>query len=502
MAWLSLDVVYYIGISILLAWIIKQVLSGGMLSHFPGPPAWPIVGNTLQFDYKKPRLTLLDWSRRYGGVYRVRSNMGDLICVSDLEVVHDILVRNGKAFSGRPTSFRWNYVARGNSLLTMPPNAKWKAIRKLSHRYIKQFGTGMSHLEDILVDASKYMLREFESKKGEHINSMEILKHTALSSITVLLLGKALTPEHPLHGMLLKYERGFTYYLAVGSVPLVLLDVLPVLFYLPLRDYKGLREFVKLQNNCWKAIKELQTETKEESLTKLLLENVTHDAADSEGITEDAAAMTCMTLIFAGVITTSVTMHVLLNTLAFQPEIQETIHTEISSGRTDGQVTLSDRPAMPYLRAAIFETLRYFSTTPEGGMAHVATTDTEIEGHGCVPKNSLVLNNTWALHHDEKLWGDPYVFRPERFLDEHGNLLPADHPTRKQLLPFGAGPRVCLGEAFAMARLFLWSAAVVQNFRITPAPGSSSCWMDADIHEDDGALMKPLPTEMIFTPRV
>ncbi len=503
MAWISISsgIVSWIGISILFLWIIKKVMSGGKLSHFPGPPALPLVGNILQVDYKRPRLTFLEWAKRYGVVYRVRHNMGDLLIVSDQEVAYDILVQNGKVFTARPTFFRLQYITQGNSLLFMTPGARWKAIRKLSHRHIKQFGTGMSHLEDVLLDASKYMLREFESKKGEPVNSMEILKHTALSSITVLLLGKFLTPEHPLHRMLLKYERGFTYYLATTSVPLALLDMIPFLFILPLRDYKGLREFLKLQDRCWEAIKQMQTETKEESLVKLLLDNVSHDVADGERITENAAAVTSLSLIFAGVITTSVTMHVLLNTLAFRREIQERIHKEISSLGTCGQVTLSDRSSMPYLRAVIFETLRYFSTTPEGGIAHMATTDTEIDGHGHVPKDSVVLINTWAIHHDEKRWGDPYVFRPERFLDEHGNLHPADHPTRKQLLPFGAGPRVCLGEAFAMARLFLWSAAVVQKFSITVAPGSSPGWMHTDIHEDDSALIKPLPNNIIFTPR-
>ncbi len=306
MAWLAVDIILYIGLSVLVAWIVRKALTSGTLSHFPGPPALPFLGNVLQFDLKKPRLTLLAWSKRYGRAYRVRSTVGDLLVVSGLDEAYEVLIRNGKVFSGRPTSFRSDYVTRGNSLLFKPPDAKWKSLRKLSHRYLKQFGTGMSHLEGILVEASKYMLDEFQSKKGTPIDTMETLKSAALSSITVLLMGKALTPEHALHKMLLKYERDLIYYLGDTTLPLVMLDMYPFMFHLPLRDYKGLKEFVKFQDMCWQRIKEMQTDIKEDSLTKLLLENVTHKmAGDDAGLTEAEAGMTCLTLISAGVITTS-----------------------------------------------------------------------------------------------------------------------------------------------------------------------------------------------------
>ena len=151
-----------------------------------------------------------------------------------------------------------------------------------------------------------------------------------------------------------------------------MLDMFPFMFHLPLPDYKALKEFVKFQDMCWQQITEMQSDIKEGSLTKLLLENATHKTAGINAeLTEAEAGMTCLTLIFAGVITTSVTMHLLLNTLAFRPEIQERIHSEISevlAVGTHDHITLSDRRAMPYLRATIFECLRYFSTTTEGGI--------------------------------------------------------------------------------------------------------------------------------------
>ena len=157
---------------------------------------------------------------------------------------------------------------------------------------------------------------------------------------------------------------------------------------------------------------------------------------------------------------------------------------------------------MSYLRATILEALRYFIIATLGAGIHVAREDTELKGYGAIPKGTAFIINTWSLHHERSFWGDPENFRPERFLDEDGELLAADHPNRKHLLPFSAGPRVCVGEVFDMARLFLWTSALVNKFIITTATGSDPDWMDPDRHDDDSIVLQPLPCDVIFTPLV
>ena len=85
-----------------------------------------------------------------------------------------------------------------------------------------------------------------------------------------------------------------------------------------------------------------------------------------------------------------------------------------------------------------------------------------------IPKDTEVWVNLWALHHDEKLWDEPFTFKPERFLDADGKLVPADHPNRKNTMPFSAGYRVCVGEVLAMSRMFLLVARILQNFTVLP----------------------------------
>ncbi len=195
-------------------------------------------------------------------------------------------------------------------------------------------------------------------------------------------------------------------------------------------------------------------------------------------------------------------MYCILNILAFKQDIQKRVHTEICKALDDGKsmVTVSDRAKMPYLRATLLECLRVFPPTPTGAQTHSPIRDTALPGYGVIPKGAIMMINTWALHHDEFFWKDPEVIRPDRFLDEDGELLPADHPNRKHVLPFGAGPRVCLGEVFARTRLFLWTAAVVGRYRISLALDSDKKWLDPYIHHDNMAL-DPLPNKIIFERR-
>ena len=81
-------------------------------------------------------------------------------------------------------------------------------------------------------------------------------------------------------------------------------------------------------------------------------------------------------------------------------------------------------------------------------------------------KDSLYhCNNISHLH---QVFSDPYKFDPERFLDNTGQLVAADHPHRVHLMPFGAGARVCVGEVLASTRMFLILASIMQRFTLLP----------------------------------
>ena len=499
-------VIYYLPF-LLILWTFKRYFIQDRLGHLPGPKGLPLLGSLLDIENRKARITLQKWAQQYGGVYRVRLAFGEVIVLSEYKYIHHVLVSDGHAFAGIINPFRVQFLNGDRSVGGLQPtDPSWGHIRKASQRYLKQFGSGMSRLEDILSHNVDYMLQQFHSAVGQPVNVMETVKSTSLRSISVLLLGRSLDDNDPLMEEFLSYERRAFEDAGGTELSSLLIDVFPFLIHFPIPPSRRLKNLKRFQQEFWVKIKAMQSNSQQESLTKVFLDIISDEngdkdvtCTDSPTITELEAAMTVLALILAGTSTTSRVLYCIFNVLAFNQTIQQRIHDEIRSVMADGKssITVADRARMPYLQATILECLRAFSPTPTGGTPHTPVTDSEIPGYGTIPKGTVLVINTWALHHDITFWKDPEVIRPERFLDKDGQFLPPDHPNRKHVLPFGAGPRVCLGEAFAKTRLFLWTVAVLTKFRITRSPVSDDRWMDPNVHWDN-ILLEPLPNKVIF----
>ncbi|ODM91126.1 Methyl farnesoate epoxidase [Orchesella cincta] len=155
------------------------------------------------------------------------------------------------------------------------------------------------------------------------------------------------------------------------------------------------------------------------------------------------------------------TLYLLLNKEA-QRNAQKELDRVVGSSR---QVSLSDRPELPYNKAIVLETLRLSSVAPLG-MPHRMIADTMFHGY-LLPKDVTIFANFHAIHHDPNIWGkDVNEFRPERFLSEDKTEV-IHH---EALTPFSVGRRVCIGEGLAKDMLFTFIASILQNFNIEPDP--------------------------------
>ena len=278
------------------------------------------------------------------------------------------------------------------------------------------------------------------------------------------------------------------------------LDAFPFLRFFNNKTYKLLTRGKELLTSVWETLKPGVMESLDPNDIRCLMESMILTAREQkEEIIKDINFKVIIgDIIIPGTTTTFNTLSAFVNLMAHYPEVQEKLQKEVDNiVGSSRDVSISDRQNMHYTRATIYELNRFVSVAPLG-IPHSTVLECQLGG-ATLPKGTSILPNVWSLHHDDKFWGDLWQFRPERFLDDQGMVLPADHDNRKHLLPFGAGSRVCVGEVFAMTRMFLYIASVLQHFTIKPAPGAKVTCDPRDYIL--GITLSPPDFEVSFVPR-
>jgi cytochrome P450 len=191
-------------------------------------------------------------------------------------------------------------------------------------------------------------------------------------------------------------------------------------------------------------------------------------AADEEGdggrFTDEQARDQCMTLLLAGHDTTAAGLIWLFYCLARQPDTAALVHQELDAVLDGRAPTGSDLPRLSYTERVIKETLRLYP--PAVAMfIRQALTEVEIAGY-TLPRGSLVQLFPYVCQRDPRWFPEPEAFDPDRFLPERQRTLP-----QFAYFPFGGGPRVCLGNSFAMMEMTLVAASLLQHLNVELAPG-------------------------------
>ena len=164
------------------------------------------------------------------------------------------------------------------------------------------------------------------------------------------------------------------------------------------------------------------------------------------------------TLILAGHETTAVALFWALVMLAQAPEAQRWLADEAASVRLDAETAFSALPNLPRARSVVSETLRLFP--PAFAMAREAIGPDRVAGID-LRRGAVVMIAPWVLHRHHGFWRDPDAFDPSRFMPGQ------PPPPRHAYLPFGTGPRVCVGAQFALTEATLVLTALVQRFQVS-----------------------------------
>ena len=173
-------------------------------------------------------------------------------------------------------------------------------------------------------------------------------------------------------------------------------------------------------------------------------------------------------MIFRGVDVVAILLEWAMARMSLHSDIQSKAQEEMDAavGRLR-PITDSDVPSLRFLQWILKETLRMHPPGPLLSWARLAVQDARVGKH-VVPAGTTAMVNMWAISHDEAIWGDPWVFRPERFAEEEVSVLGSD----LRLAPFGSGRRVCPGRMMGLATAQLWLGRLLQEYRWLPPPAN------------------------------
>ncbi|HWA28736.1 MAG TPA: cytochrome P450 [Lacunisphaera sp.] len=198
---------------------------------------------------------------------------------------------------------------------------------------------------------------------------------------------------------------------------------------------------------------------REDLIQMLLNYRDEHGQPMSPGLVRDEVA----SIFLAGHETTAITLAWAFYLLDQHRAAEARVHAELDRALAGRPPTIDDLEKLPFCRAVIDETLRLFP--PVHVFSRQALGEDEVCGHR-IPKGAFIIVSSWVLHRHQLWWEEPNEFRPERFLPENSAKI-----NRFAYIPFGTGPRVCLGKHLGLLEATMLFAMIAQRYQLRLRPG-------------------------------
>ncbi|KAK4269720.1 hypothetical protein QN277_022840 [Acacia crassicarpa] len=431
----------------------------------PGPSPLPVIGNILDLG-TKPHESVTNLSKRYGPIMTLKLGTITTIVISSFEMAEQVLHNNDLAFSSRTVPDTAASLGHDKvSVVWMSASAKWRSLRRACSTELfspKRLDSTQSLRQQKVQELLDFIQKR--CKKGEPVDIGEAAFTTALNSISNTFFSmnfayyssdKAQEFKDTIWGIMVEAGR-----------PNVV-DYFPVFRGL---DPQGARKrmdyyFGKLLKFFDGIIEEklrLRTSKTESEISNDVMDSFLNYMIDGQ-LTREEVLHLFLDLFAAGIDTTSSTVEWAMAELMHNPKKLAKAKQELEQvlGK-NGNFEESRIPELPYLNAVVKETLRLHPPAP---FLVPRKSENEVHVGGfVVPKNSQILVNVWAMGRDSRVWKKPYSFEPERFLegeDQHK----IDFKGRDfELIPFGAGRRICPGLPLANRSVPFMLVTLLHNF--------------------------------------
>ncbi|XP_066267798.1 cytochrome P450 3A29-like isoform X2 [Branchiostoma lanceolatum] len=435
----------------------------------PGPKPLPLFGNYLAYG-KGVHLFDKECYEKYNKVYGYFEGRLPNLMVGDLEIIKEITVKEINKFTNRRT-FDGQGEIFDQSLLSLK-DADWKRVRSaitptFSSGKLKQMAALVERCADGLVAAmaeNEQKGTSFDVKRLAGGFTMDVISCTGFG----VDVDSLHNPDHPL------VTSAKSFFVFSFYNPLVILIFLfPSLagvlarFGVTFFPKKSLDYFCEAVDTAISMRKSQATGTDKKRVDLLQLMLQAHNEeldkkgandAPKHGISSMEIKGNAITLWLAGYETTANTLTLTLYNLAMHQEAQDKVIEELDAllekrGKLDYEAVHD----LPYLEMCISETLRMYPAAMR--FDRICKEDTEVKGLH-IPAGMIVNVPVYPIHYDADIWPEPEKFKPERFTKEEKE---ARDPYA--YLPFGAGPRNCVGMRLALMEVKFALAQALQKVR-------------------------------------
>lgn len=416
----------------------------------PGPKGLPFLGVGLRLR-RDPLALMRQVALEYGDIASIPVPLGTRVLLNDPDYIEQMLVVQQGKFHKSTLTKQVTERMLGQGLLTSEGDF-WRRQRRLAqpafHRSrINEYGTPM--VEIAAAHMSEW--RDGQTREVQH-DMMALTLDVAVRTLFGATLPGEATRVGRAMTFLMRHQLGR--FRSPFRVP----EKWPT----P-ANKRATREVEFLDSLVYRIIEERKKQgaaARNGDLLSMLMASMDEDGTQ---MTRKQLRDETMTLFLAGHETTALTLAWTWYLLGENPAAEARLHEELASVLGGRAATVPDLARMPYLHAVVTEVLRLYP--PAYLLARTSIAPCTIGGYD-IPEGTTILTSTWLMHRDARWFDEPDAFRPERWLNGLADRLP-----QGVYLPFGDGPRRCIGQGFALLEAALVTATIAQRFSYRLVPG-------------------------------
>uniref|UniRef100_A0A8C6AJJ8 unspecific monooxygenase n=1 Tax=Monodon monoceros TaxID=40151 RepID=A0A8C6AJJ8_MONMO len=387
-----------------------------------------------------------------------------LLVVTDPDIIKTVLVKECYSVFTNRRSF--GPVGILKNAISMSEDEQWKRLRSLlspafTSGKLKEMFPIISQIGDVLVRNLKK-----EAGKGKPINMKDFFGAYSMDVITGTAFGVNIDSLNNPQDPFVEYSKKI---LKFNLLSPLIFSIILFPFLTPVFEVLNITLFPKNSVNFLaKSVKRMKEsrlkdkQTHRVDLLQLMINSQNSKDVDTRKALSDTELMAqSIIFIFAGYETTSSCLSFAIYELATHPDVQQKLQEEVDATfPNNAPPTYEALVQMEYLDMVLNETLRIFPIA--GRIERVCKKDVEVNGV-FIPKGTAVVVPLFVLHNDAELWPEPEEFRPERFSKKNKESI-----NPYTYLPFGIGPRNCIGMRFVIMNMKLALVRVLQNFSFKP----------------------------------